>query len=209
MNARIPAVAAPRRRVAVFLCLTVPVMTVDEPPCRCVICRDYGDRAGRDAVDARLVANVTEHGWGVIMIGADEASEGWAFTVGRWHSHRMPELAMFGLRDLTVMKTALNMLGNQLVSGHRASPGGLIDGVIADYPVLLQRVEPAWQPVFFGTARGFYRATASVPFLQVLWPDKAGRFPGEDGFAKPLADRQPWLWLPIGGHPPGPWADQV
>lgn len=174
-----------------------------------MICRDYGDRARCGAVDARLVANVTEHGWGVIMIGADEVSEGWAFTVGLWHSHRLPELAIFRLRDLAAMKTGLNLLGHQIASGQPAGPGSLINGVIADDPVLLQRVEPAWQLVFFGTAHGFYGATASVPFLQVLWPDKVGRFPGDDGFAKPLADRRPSLRLPMSQHPAGPWAAQV
>lgn len=126
-----------------------------------------------------------------------------------WHSHRPPELAIFGLRDLAAMKTELNLLGNQIASGQPTVPGSLINGMIADYPVLLQRVEPAWQPVSFGTACGFHRATAAVPFLQVLWPDEAGRFPRDDGFTKPLTDRQPSPWPTTSEHPAGPWADQV
>ncbi len=174
-----------------------------------MICRDYGDRARLDAVDTRLVESVAEHGWGVVMIGAQESNPGWAFTVGLWHSHRLPELAMFGQRNLNVMKTGLNLLGNQLLDGLAATPGTRIDGVIDGYPVQLREVNPEWHPVLFGTALGFYRATAAVPFRQILWPDTAGVFPDEEGFPPQFLDRQPLLWLSTTEHPQGPWTAEV
>ena len=123
-----------------------------------MVCRDYGDRDRLDAADTRLVANIGEYGWGVIMIGADDVSEGWAFTVGLWHSHRLPELAMFGL-DITKTKTCLNLLAGRILDGESAVAETRVDGVLTNGPVLLKDVEPDWHRAFFGTAGGFYRAT--------------------------------------------------
>jgi hypothetical protein len=41
--------------------------------------------------------------------------------------------------------------------------------------------------------------------VQVVWPDRRGRYPGERGFHARYEGRQPMLWLPVEDHPPGPW----
>ena len=176
--------------------------------CQCVICRAREGVGSRTSFDERLVGNIAEYGWGVVMIGPDASSEGWAFTVGLWHTHRIPELAVFGL-DLAVMKTTVNLTGHRLVDGAPATAGTRIDGVLNDFPILIQEADPLWHGVFFGTALRFYGETALVPFRQVLWPDKTGTFPHESGFAAQLAIRQPSLWLHPLEHDDGPWTAQL
>ncbi|MFB7340202.1 DUF4262 domain-containing protein [Streptomyces hydrogenans] len=42
------------------------------------------------------MANVREHGRHVVGVGGGVIPD-WSFTVGPWHSCRIPEVAMFGL----------------------------------------------------------------------------------------------------------------
>ncbi|WP_326564976.1 DUF4262 domain-containing protein [Amycolatopsis rhabdoformis] len=176
----------------------------DATTCKCVVCRDYGDRARLDAVDAGLVEHVADPGWGLLAIPEDHVSAGWTFTVGLWHSFRSPELAVFGLDPDSGMDL-LNAIGDQVAAGLRLEAGSPVT-VAGAAKLTLRPVDMGWHRAFFGTARGFYRATEpAVPFLQVLWPDPAGRFPTEDGFAAEYEPFQPRLWLEPTEHPRGPW----
>ncbi|MET0133523.1 MAG: DUF4262 domain-containing protein, partial [Kibdelosporangium sp.] len=163
-----------------------------------------------DAIDTDLAANVTKHGWAVMAIPADESSAGWAFTVGLWHTYRAPELAIFGL-DSTVARDCLNTIGDQVQAGRVPAAGDELADVLTNgYVVALRPVDEGWRKAFLGASVGYYRATGPpVPYLQVLWPDRAGKYPGDNDFAVQLAETQPQLWLPHDAHPPGPWTAQV
>jgi hypothetical protein len=43
------------------------------------------------------------------------------------------------------------------------------------------------------------------PYLQVVWPDRKDRYPGDPGFQFKYEGRQPMLWLPLADNPPGVW----
>lgn len=160
-----------------------------------------------NTVDRKLAEDVRRVGWGVIMIPEDDISAGWAFTVGLWHTFRVPEVAVFGL-DTAVMHPMLNAVGEEVRAGRPPAVGDRVEGVLdGGYRVEFAEVRDEWQPVFFGTALRFYGDASGVRFLQCLWPDQAGRFPGEDGFASGLAELQPHLWLDRASHPEGPWTD--
>ncbi|GAA3011852.1 DUF4262 domain-containing protein [Actinokineospora diospyrosa] len=177
------------------------------PDCRCLVCHDYGDRDQLDDIDTNLVGHLDDPGWGVLAIPADDISAGWAFTVGLWHSYRSPEIAVFGLSVETSI-AHLNVIGERVAAGLALAPGDQLPETLkGDYLVTLKPVDPSWHEDFFGTASGFYRATPEVPFLQVTWPDREGRFPDEQEFAQGIAHLQPHLWLPRDEHPVGPWRE--
>jgi hypothetical protein len=177
------------------------------PPaaCLCLVCRDYGDRDNLDNIDTKLVRDIDEAGWGVVGVPADATSAGWAFTVGLWHTFRSPEVAIFGLEPAVMMK-CLNLVGDEVSHGRFLAATDVLDHVLEDgFRVTVRRVDPGWRKTFFGTSLGFYRATPLVPWLQLLWPDRQNRFPGDLGFDGMLDELQPLLWLPREDHPPGPW----
>jgi hypothetical protein len=161
--------------------------------CHCLICGDHASRERLDAIDLDLIDTVGRHGWTVLAIPDGEPA-GWAFTVGLWHHHRSPEIAIFGL-DPHTMHRALNAIGAQIAQGR---PARVSDGV--------KPVADGWQGAYFGTAIGFYR-DGTVPFFQMLWPDDDGRFPGRPDCAPPARDGQPRLWLPQ-KEQPGAWSRQ-
>jgi hypothetical protein len=182
-------------------------MTVDPFHCRCILCRDYGDRDDADQVERAIIGNVQEHGWHVAMVPADEIGPGFAYTIGLAHTHGAPELAMFGL-DVRGMHRMLNTLGEKAASGTVLVDGQEHHGVARDLAVRLRRADLRWYRTFFGRAIGFYRRPP-FPVLQVAWPDTSGRFHWEEGVEQGHRDSQPQLWLPPAEHPVGVWTAEL
>ncbi|MEV5571286.1 DUF4262 domain-containing protein [Spirillospora sp. NPDC052269] len=180
-------------------------MTPDQAVCRCVLCHDYGDE--NDPITEQTIRQVREHGWQVILIPADDLGPGWAFTIGLWHNHRSPELAMFGL-DVKLMHRMLNGLAQNALNGRPAEDGQERDDVIDGYPVALKAVGHPWYKAFFGTAIKFYRRPP-LPVLQVVWPSEQGAFPWDPESDEAHRGLQPQLWLDPSDHPAGPWTQDL
>lgn len=182
-------------------------MSQTNPSCRCVICEDHGDRDDLDPIETDTIRDVRRFGWSVLMITEDDQGPGWAYTVGLWHSHGVPDLAMFGL-EVEAMRSCLNTLGERIGAGRPPVAGEVRDDVIEGYPVHLKPVEHGWTEAFFGQAIGFYRR-APYPFLQVVWPDRDGHFHWSPDGDEQLARQQPQLWLRPDEHPDGVWTQDL
>ncbi|MFI0447358.1 DUF4262 domain-containing protein [Actinomadura sp. 6N118] len=170
--------------------------------CHCILCEDHGEL---DDIDRQTMENVRTHGWGVINIPADDAGPGWSFSVGLWHSHRSPELAMFGL-DMDVTQPVINNLGREIADGRAAADGQERHGLINDYPIHLKQIDRGWYQTFFGVAMAFYRRPP-LPVIQLVWPDLDGRFPWDAETAEGYQAMQPQAWLARDAHPPGVWTE--
>ncbi|MFJ9692165.1 DUF4262 domain-containing protein [Kitasatospora sp. NPDC101183] len=180
-------------------------------PCPCVIC----DPAASATLRARWAlrrawgketAHVREYGWHVVGVGGGGEVPDWAFSVGLWHSYRLPEIAMVGLETEDTMRW-INTAAALLRDGAPSAPGTLLEGVIDDYEVTCQPVDDSWYLPLFGTAAGFYRREP-VPFVQLVWPDREHRWP-EDPAASPGCRAQPRLHLPVADHPRGVWTEEA
>ncbi|GAA1990447.1 DUF4262 domain-containing protein [Catenulispora subtropica] len=178
-------------------------MPIEVPDCHCVLCQELTELDWRTRTTADTVI---EHGWQVLMVPADDAGPGWAYTIGLWHKHGLPELAMFGL-DARVMHQLLNDLAKAAVNGEPAAADQERHGIVKGYPVVLKSVDYRWYEAFFGTAIGFYRRPP-FDFLQVVWPSRDGAFPWQPG-GDDLLNRQPRLWLHPDEHPVGVWTQDL
>lgn len=167
-------------------------------------CHDYGDRADMHPADQRLVDNISEHGWGVLAIPDTDTTGPWAFTVGLWHTYRVPEVAIFGIPPQNVI-AILNLIGGQVTAGAQLHTGQWIDDVLPDHRMKLRPVAEPWRRPLFGTAMRYYRATPSWPVLQCMWPDRSHRFPGDPGYPGELDEKQPRLDITPDEHPRGSW----
>ncbi|MEV0180003.1 DUF4262 domain-containing protein [Streptomyces sp. NPDC050625] len=177
------------------------------PACRCVICHDYGDRDEADRLDLRTVEQVQEHGWSVMMVPADDEGPGFAYTIGLWHTHAVPELAVFGL-DIQTMHALLNTLGSRAAQGAVLESGQEYREVVEARPVVLKETDLRWYREFFGRAISFYRRPP-FPVLQVVWPDAEGRYLWQPGADEHYRQSQPQSWLKPTEHPRGVWATLV
>ncbi|MCT2585336.1 DUF4262 domain-containing protein [Actinophytocola gossypii] len=168
--------------------------------CRCRLCA--GDSDGLAARDLNLVWHVEEHGWGVVAVAEEDEVPGWAYSVGMWHTMRAPEVCMFGLRGRD-MHVWVNAAGQQVRSGQPLRQGEERHGIIDGFPVLVRPVHPSWHDELFWLAVDFHRGP--VPAVQLVWPDRHGRFPWHPDAGERCRTHQPHLWLPREDHPPGVW----
>jgi Domain of unknown function (DUF4262) len=122
--------------------------------------------------------NIRKYGWhcqGVLAAGKIPAFN---YTVGVHVTHRPhPELAVFGLDPRTgymLLAAAVNLIED----GTGFEPGRDYERVAQGFPVRVQRAAiRESQP--FAAAKAFY---GFVPeYLELVWPDPQGVFPGEPG----------------------------
>ncbi|MFD9082744.1 DUF4262 domain-containing protein [Streptomyces erythrochromogenes] len=178
--------------------------------CPCVLCdpaasATFRTRRLRKKRWARQMADVRKYGWHVVGVGGEDMPD-WAFTIGLWHSYRIPEVAMFGL-ELEGLMHWVNDAAAELRDGAATEPGTLLPDVIEGYEVRLHPVDVSWHSPLLGTAVGFYRRTP-VPFVQLVWPDRDHRWPSDEQ-ASPGCRAQPSLWLPVDEHPTGIWTEEA
>lgn len=143
-------------------------------------------------------ANVERHGWHLQMVVGDPVHQPWAYTIGLWTSFGHPELSMFGV-DPNQAAVLLNLMGERVLRGERFEPGRAYGRVLAEQDVRVAGVLPAWYAPYFGLAIDWY--LDEFPMLQVVLPDRAGRFPDDPG--SELRRAQPLL------HTPDPWPDPL
>ncbi len=163
--------------------------------CGCLICT--GTLPGRDA---KLLTTVWKEGWSAVWV---PGTVDFAYTVGLWHSFRLPELAMFGLHG-DDMQGWLNDCAEHARAGGLPAAGEPFTGVIDGFPTQLRPVDESWRDAFFGTAHRFYLGRP-VPFQQLVWPDAAGRWPWDEQATASSRTRQAFAWLPVDQHPAGGW----
>ena len=155
--------------------------------------------ASRDR-DAGLVATVEQHGWCVLLV---PGTLDFAYTVGLWHTLRVPELVMFGL-DGEGMQHWLNTCVARVRDRGWPDAGSPLPGVIDGADTQLRPVDESWRDAFFGTAHRFYRGWP-VPVWQLVWPDATGRWPWDEQATASSRTRQAFAWLPVDQHPAGSW----
>lgn len=110
---------------------------------------------------------------------------GFAYTAGYW-AVGLPELVVVGLsaQQSTVI---LNTYGaRQYERGSGWEPGD-IDTDLFTMPTKFGHVDRRWMDANMGLALSRHDPDGVV---QVLWPDTAGRFPGEPGFDPRFKDQK-------------------
>ena len=147
-----------------------------------------------DHLEDTITDAVAEHGWFVAKIEAGESDDepAFAYTVGLYKTYDHPELICIGL-PTDVMHVMLNNCGHLIKTGPKPPVGPPFAEVLDDFKVLLREVrarnsydEHVGYAIWLNGGREF-------PLLQLVWPDKEGRFPGDPGTHPLMAKKQPLL----------------
>ena len=148
-----------------------------------------------DQQDAETTAMIRRHRWIVTYVGEGCTCPGcailgdgpaFAYTVGMFGLGH-PELLVFsvGTHDAGYL---LNALGNRIVEGEALMSG--IGVTVDGFGTIVPEAVPNPGQIVFEANRFYDRPDdSSVPVLQLTYPDAAGRFPWDAGYAGPPQPR--------------------
>jgi hypothetical protein len=142
-----------------------------------------------DLFEQRLVQQVAEQGFQTVH------QPNSCYTVGLWHSHRHPELIIFGLPT----ERAHHLLGEaarQVIEGQHWNLNQDITTLTQEHPLRLQPVAECHHRDYLSYNRWFYRGDGFRAW-QLVWPDPDGHFPGHPEFLPHLQSVQPDLRVEI------------
>lgn len=149
-----------------------------------------------DAPDRKVLTDIRDHGWHVVKVmGEGNSGYGSAFTIGLPTTFGHPELLIVGLR-LHTMHVILNNLGEDLRVGRRFEAGQESDDILEGYRCCFRAVPKRWYGEYLGWATWYHRGTG-FDTLQVVYPDKEGRFPWHPGASDAFRRQQPVLDAPL------------
>jgi hypothetical protein len=138
------------------------------------------------ASDEKIAADVETHGLAVLLVAADEDAPKFAYSVGLWRNFKHPEILVFGLNE-ELSGWMLNDLAGRIRAGEQCETGKEYEGLLEGYNCVFREAPRDCYPDYFGYAMNFYQ-TNDFPALQLVWPDKAHRWPWDMEF-------QPsWIW---------------
>ena len=143
--------------------------------------------------DEKLISDVREYGCHILRVFADESGPEFAYSVGMYLSYGQPEVIIFGLPADTA-QTILNDICEHAARGERFFAGNTTDKLLQAHDVCFTEVPPAAYADHFGFALWFYKSLPErFPAIQLVWPDRAGKFPWEPGYDHSLDHLQPVL----------------
>jgi len=149
-----------------------------------------------DAHDEKLISDVREYGLHIINVFADDSGPGWSFTVGLFLNYSHPEVLIYGLKERQ-SHLILNDLRDHVATGETFLSGARTDALLQGHDVCFLDVPLEQYPDHLGYAMWFYRSLPEpFPCVQLVWPDKANKFPWEQGYDKSYSDLQPLLAAP-------------
>lgn len=154
-----------------------------------------------DDQDRSILTSIAEYGWAVIGIPEDDEGPSYSFSVGMSYTLGVPELLIVGQKPENA-QGLINHVGELIREGRRFTAGERADGVLEGYQAVFVTVDPRHYREYLGYACWINRGL-DFPVLQIVCPDREGRFPWDDGYPSELlwqqrvlgpTDRWPYGW---------------
>lgn len=145
--------------------------------------------------DEHLFRNVRERRCQILRIAGDEHAPNYAFSIGLYLNYGQAELIIFGL-DPNDASIIINDIRDRTAMGRTYAAGDVCDDLFVDQKVCFIEMPLHAYSAYLGTAIWFYEnLPRPFPCLQIVWPDREGRFPWETGYDDSLKKYQPVLRL--------------
>lgn len=137
--------------------------------------------APEDDADQKLLANIDKFGWHVMGVDGEDDYPGFAFSIGFYYQYQHPEVLIMGLPP-ELAHTILASIQEMLAAGGRIQPWSVVDEV-ASFPLTAVPIHFNHYRAHLGYAMWFYQSLAApFPALQLVWPDRAGVLPWQEGY---------------------------
>ncbi|WP_010546067.1 DUF4262 domain-containing protein [Sphingomonas elodea] len=144
-----------------------------------------------DALDRDFIEKVREYGWAYTAVLADAQGPSFCFTTGLWLATGHPELILFSMKR-DIARDVFADLFRDAKAGNRLAVGQASNQVFSNLPAYAFPVAKRFYAEYLGRSRWFYDGD-DFPCLQIVWPDRDGEFPWQQGFDLEFVDDQPDL----------------
>ena len=144
-----------------------------------------------DPADQKVLDDVEKHGWHVVKVLPEGDFPGFAYTVGLFKTFTHPEVLIYGISGDRAHRI-LNDLGDAIRAGHRFNAGQTDDTLLEGYSCTFRTIPPAQFREHLGFASWFYEGN-EFPALQLVYPDRQGRWPWQAGVNEGFRLNQPVL----------------
>lgn len=138
-----------------------------------------------DAFEQQIVDMIDQYGWFALSVAprsdSDDPLEWFTYTIGLPKSRNWPEIICFGLEREVSYGILADAIAECDARNITPAPGLLLTQTLQDCNALLVDAS-AITNNYFGSATWYARHAKlprPVPRLQLLWPDVAGKFPGD------------------------------
>lgn len=136
--------------------------------------------------EQKAIDDIGRYGWHCIQVFSlldDPIQTTFAYTVGLSHTRGWPELICFGLETSTLHTLLSNAIAELRHKNTTPTLGVVLDDVVEGYPCRLTLFSESLLHQDLGWASWFARREghdpARISCLQLVWPDRHGRFPND------------------------------
>jgi hypothetical protein len=144
-------------------------------------------------LDKAIIRNVREHGCHIVGISADKKGPGYAFSIGLFANYGQAEVVIFGFEGRDAARI-INIVRDLAAAGRKFVAGDVCDDILIDHKVSFVEVPLEAYRDYLGTAIWFYfKSPRPFPCLQIVWPDREGRFPWQSDYDASFKELQPLL----------------
>lgn len=142
-------------------------------------------------VERKALEDIVEYGVHIVHVPESDDGPAFSFTIGLWHQFGQPEVIAFGLPE-DVAHELLNAIADEADDGRMFRDGEKHDGLLVGYAVRFVAVPRSAHGTYLGLCEWAYDGE---PFecVQLVWPDKQGRWPWDASAREGFRDSQPVL----------------
>ena len=144
-----------------------------------------------DDVEQSFVAKIREYGWFRTSVSGDGSGPGFSYTTGFWVDCGQPEFVVFSLKNEIAHNVFWDLFRDGR-DGQTVPIGRRSDAIFGNAAAYAFRVAKTHYQDHFGWSRWFY-GNDDFACLQIVWPDRAGKFPWEVDFDEAFGADQPDL----------------
>lgn len=145
-------------------------------------------------------ADIATYGWVVMKVASNcPPDPDFAYSIGLFQSYEHPEIILVGLPE-DIAHQIINDVGAAVRSGKRYNAGGTSDEFLERYEVTFRAVPEYQYGAYLGWGCRYY-GEQGFPVLQLVYPDRAGRWPWHEEASAAFRAAQPVL----ADTPEPPW----
>jgi hypothetical protein len=155
--------------------------------------KDFKWPKAEEEADEILIRNVREHGCHILQVSPEKGHPPFSFSIGLALNYGQAEIIIFGMSP-SKAATIINIVRDDAAKGKKYVDGDVSSDILVNGRVCFIEVPLQLYDTYLGTAIWFYRKSPRpFPCLQLVWPDRHGRFPWETGCDAGIKRDQPVL----------------